>query len=111
MPDYIEVHSTTDSMEEADKICTAAAEARLVACTQVMGPIKSTYWWKGKIERAEEYFMMMKTTRGKFSALARLIRANHSYEVPEIVAVPILEGTEDYLACISAETQASGEPA
>lgn len=111
MLDYIEVHSTTNSEDEADKICTAAVEARLVACTQVMGPIKSTYWWKGKIERTEEYFMMMKTTRDKFDALARLIRANHSYEVPDIVAVAILEGTEDYLACISAETQASGGPA
>ena len=111
MPEYIEVHSTTNSIDEADRICTAAVEARLVACTQVVGPIKSTYWWKGKIERTEEYFLMMKTTQDKFSALVRLIRENHSYEVPDIVAVPILDGFEDYLACISAETRESGEPA
>ncbi len=54
---------------------------------------------------------MMKTTRDKFAALAALIRANHSYEVPDIVAVPILDGSEDYLAWISSETQDSGGPA
>lgn len=111
MPEYIEVHSTTDSKDEADKICAAAVESRLAACAQVLSPLRSTYWWQGKIERADEYFLMMKTTRDKFEALARLIRENHSYEVPDIVAVPILEGSADYLAWISAETQESGEPA
>jgi periplasmic divalent cation tolerance protein len=112
MPDYIEVRSTTDSQEEADKICAAVVEeARLAACAQVSGPIRSTYWWQGKIERAEEYFLTMKTTRDKFSVLAQVIRQNHSYDVPDIVAVPIIEGTDDYLGWISAETQAPGAPA
>lgn len=111
MPEYIEVHSTTDSKDEADKICAAAVESRLAACAQILAPLRSTYWWQGKIERADEFFLMMKTTRDKFEALARLIRENHSYEVPDIVAVPILEGSADYLAWISAETQESGEPA
>jgi len=108
MADYIEVHSTTDSREEADKICAAVVAARLAACAQVSGPIRSTYWWQGKIERADEYFLMMKTTRDRFAELARVIRANHSYDVPDIVAVPILDGTEDYLEWISAETQERG---
>jgi periplasmic divalent cation tolerance protein len=111
MPDYVEVHSTTNSQEEADKICAAVVEARLAASAQVAGPIRSTYWWQGKIERAEEYFLTMKTTRDKFSVLAQVIRQNHSYEVPHIVAVPIIEGTGDYLAWISAETRAPGAPA
>lgn len=102
---YIEVHSTTDSKGEADRICAGAVESRLAACAQVSGPIRSTYRWRGKIERADEYFLMMKTTSDKFAALARLIREIHSYEVPDIVAVPILHGTEDYLAWISAETR------
>src|SRR5262245_29652577 len=102
MPEYIEVHSTTASKDEADKICAAAIESRLVACAQILAPLRSTYWWKGKIEQADEYFLMMKTTRDKFEALARLIRENHSYEVPDIVAVSLVEGTADYLACISA---------
>lgn len=111
MPDYIEVRSTTDSLEEADKICAAVVEARLAACAQVAGPIRSTYWWQGKIERAEEYFLMMKTTRDRFGDLARVIRENHSYDVPDIVAVPIIDGTADYLGWISAETQEPGAPA
>jgi len=108
---YIEVRSTTDSREEADKICAAVLEARLVACAQVSSPIRSSYWWQGKIERAEEYFLAMKTTRDKFNAVARVIRENHSYDVPDIVAVPIVEGTADYLGWISAETQERGASA
>lgn len=111
MPDYIEVRSTTDSREEADKICDAVVEARLAACAQVSGPIRSTYWWQGKIERADEYFLTMKTTRDRFSKLAQVIRENHSYDVPDIVAVPIVDGTHDYLEWISSETRESGASA
>jgi periplasmic divalent cation tolerance protein len=111
MSDYIEVHSTVDSLEAARKICAAVVEARLAACAHVSGPIRSTYWWQGVIERADEYSLTMKTTRPNFTELSRVIRDNHPYETPDIVAVPILEGTEDYLAWISAETRGSGESA
>jgi len=73
--------------------------------------MRSTYWWKGKVERADEYFLMMKTTVEKFDDLARVIRANHSYEVPDIVAVSISDGIADYLGWISAETQERDAPA
>lgn len=111
MPDYIEVRSTTDSREEADAICTAVVEARLAACAQVSGPIRSTYWWHGKIERSDEYFLAMKTTRDQFDELARLIRASHSYDVPDIVAVPIIDGAADYLDWINSETRQPGSSA
>ena len=111
MPEYIEVHSTTDSREEADKICAAVVEARLAACAQVFGPMRSTYWWKGKVEKADEFFLMMKTTEDKFAGLARVIRENHSYEIPDIVAVSITDGLADYLGWISAETREQGGPA
>ncbi len=111
MTEYIEVHSTTNSREEADKICAAVVRARLAACAQISNTIRSSYWWRGKIEQADEYFLIMKTTRDKFGELARVIRENHSYETPDIVAVPILEGSEDYLAWISAETRESGASA
>jgi periplasmic divalent cation tolerance protein len=110
MSEYIEVHSTTNSREEADKICAAVVEARLAASAQVIGPIRSNYWWQGSVQRAEEYFLLMKTRRERFGELAQLIRANHSYEVPNIIAVPIVEGTEDYLGWISSETRASAGP-
>jgi periplasmic divalent cation tolerance protein len=111
MSEYIEVHSTTNSREEADKICAAVVDARLAASAQVIGPIRSNYWWQGSVQRAEEYFLLMKTRRERFAELARLIRTNHSYEVPNIIAVPIVDGTEDYLRWISSETRASAEPA
>jgi periplasmic divalent cation tolerance protein len=111
MPEYIEVHATANSKDEADRISAAVVESRLAACAQVTSPIRSRYWWQGKIEQADEYFIVMKTTRDKFPALARLIRANHSYEVPEIVAVPIVDGSEEYLAWISAETTEHGASA
>lgn len=111
MPDYIEVHSTTKSPEEAERICAAVVEARLAAAAQVTAPIRSTYRWKGKVERTQEYFLMMKTTTDKFEALAKVIRENHSYDVPNIIAVPIVKGTEDYLRWISSETRAPGGPA
>jgi periplasmic divalent cation tolerance protein len=110
MPEYIEVHSTTDSREEADKICAAVVDARLAACAQVLGPMRSVYWWKGKVERADEFFLMMKTTEDKFADLARVIRANHSYEVPDIIAVSITDGLADYLGWVSAETREPGGP-
>jgi periplasmic divalent cation tolerance protein len=111
MPEYIEVHSTTSSREEADRIVAAVVEARLAACAQVVGPIRSTYWWQGKIESADEYFLMMKTTGDRFPELSRLIREHHSYEVPDIVAVSITDGIADYLGWISEETQERGASA
>lgn len=105
MPEYIEVHSTTDSREEADRIAAAVVEGRLAACAQVTAPIRSTYWWQGEIEESDEYLLLMKTTRDLFGELARVIRENHSYEVPDIVAVPIVEGNDDYLGWVRAETR------
>ena len=62
---------------------------------------------RGKVERADEYFLAMKTTRDRFTELTQVIRANHSYEVSDIVAVPIIEETDDYLEWISSETRVS----
>lgn len=109
MQEYIEVHSTTRSRDEAEKICTAVVEARLAACAQVSGPIQSTYWWQGKIERSEEFFLTMKTTADRFDEIAQVIRDNHSYEIPDIVSVPLISGIADYLRWISAETRAPDE--
>lgn len=77
MPRYIEIRSTTSSREEAEKISVAMLTARLVACVQISGPVQSSYWWKGKIERAEEFFLTMKTTSDRFNEVAQVIRENH----------------------------------
>jgi periplasmic divalent cation tolerance protein len=102
---HVEVHVTAASPEEAEGIVAAAVEGRVAACAQISGPIKSTYWWKGNVERAEEWLVALKTTLDNLDELTAVVRANHSYEVPEIVAVPIVGGLGEYLSWITAETQ------
>jgi len=65
---------------------------RVAACAQVVGPIRSTYWWKGKVEEAEEWLLMMKTRRGLFSSLEKEIKGPPSIRSPEIIALPIVAG-------------------
>ncbi|GLX09440.1 divalent-cation tolerance protein CutA [Microbispora sp. NBRC 16548] len=100
----IEVRITTSSRHEADQIASTAVARRLAACAQVVAPISSTYWWAGEVQQAEEWLVLMKTTADRFEDLAACVRELHSYEVPEIVAVPIVQGTPDYLEWIRRET-------
>ena len=104
MSDFIQVTTTASTKEEAAKIAAALLEQRLAACAQVVGPIESRYWWKGAIEQSTEWLCILKTLRGKFSAVEAAIRENHSYEVPEIVACPIEIGSEPYLQWLRSET-------
>ena len=101
---YLQVHTTTDSRELALKIARSTVEARLAACAQVVGPIASTYRWQGFVEQADEWLLLLKTTRERFAALAEHIRGEHTYETPEILAFPVEAGSADYLRWISAET-------
>lgn len=111
MTSHVEVHVTAGSLEEAEKIVTAAVEGRAAACAQISGPITSTYWWQGKVERSEEYLILMKTAKSRLDELVTVVRAAHSYDTPEIVAVPIEGGLADYLNWITEETavRAPGE--
>jgi periplasmic divalent cation tolerance protein len=102
--EHVQVHTTTDSRELALKIARSAVEARLAACAQVVGPIASTYRWQGFVEQADEWLILLKTTRERFDGLAEHIRGEHTYETPEILAFPVVAGSEDYLQWISAET-------
>ncbi|MEM2104090.1 MAG: divalent-cation tolerance protein CutA [Candidatus Bathyarchaeia archaeon] len=91
---------TASSKEEAEKISEILLNEKLVACVNIMGPVYSSFWWMGKIDKAEEHLILMKTKRGLFNKLSKRVKAIHSYKVPEIIAVPILEGSEDYLKWI-----------
>lgn len=101
----------TPTQAEAEGIGIKVLEERLAAGIQISGPVQSSYWWRGSVERATEYLLVMKTTRGKYDQLVRVIRSRHSYEIPEIVVISIHDGSDDYLAWISEETRGSGEPA
>jgi periplasmic divalent cation tolerance protein len=102
--EYLQVQTTTDSRAEAMELGRSAVQARLAACAQVAGPVASTYWWEGGIERAEEWLVLLKLPAARFSELAAFITERHSYDEPEIVAIPIVAGTATYLSWISEET-------
>ncbi|HEY2578914.1 MAG TPA: divalent-cation tolerance protein CutA [Streptosporangiaceae bacterium] len=101
---YLQVQTTTDSRAEAVELGRAAVEARLAACAQVAGPVASTYWWEGGIERAEEWLVLLKTPADRFDELTTFLTERHSYDEPEIVALPIVAGSASYLSWIREET-------
>jgi len=102
---YIQVSTTVEKKEDADRIAKILVETRVAACVQVIGPIRSTYWWKGKVEEASEWLCVMKTREELYSDLEASLKAVHPYQVPEIVAVPLTKGSEGYLRWIEEETK------
>jgi periplasmic divalent cation tolerance protein len=97
MREFIVVYVTAGSLAEADRLAQGLVEERLAACVNRIGPIQSVYRWEGKVEQSEEQLLIIKTERGLFSALEKRVRELHSYSVPEIVALPIIDGSQDYL--------------
>jgi len=102
---YIQVSTTVERKEDADRIARTLVEKRAAACAQVIGPIRSTYWWKGRLEEATEWLCVMKTREDLYADLEASLKATHPYEVPEIVAVPVTKGSEAYLRWIEEETK------
>jgi periplasmic divalent cation tolerance protein len=95
--DPIVVFMTAANGEEATRLADMLVGAHLAACVQILPEMESVYRWEGKIERQAEVLLIAKTTRGKFDELEREVRALHSYDTPEIVAVPIVTGSAPYL--------------
>lgn len=105
MSDYYQVATTTETEDDAKKIAATVVEKRLAACAQIVGPISSTYWWKDKIETAGEWLCLMKTRRDRYEALEQAIREIHPYEEPEIIATPIVAGSQGYLGWLNREVR------
>ncbi len=106
MTDKIVVFVTCASLRQARKIARTLVDRRLAACGNVIqAPLESLYRWKGKVESAREFLLILKTSRGRFGALATAIRSLHSYQVPEIVALPVVEGSREYLAWVAASVR------
>src|SRR5271154_588270 len=102
MTDEIIVLVTCASRKEARLIAKSLVARRLAACVQQIGEtVHSTYRWKGKIESAKEFLLLIKTTRKRFSAVSNVVKELHSYEVPEIIALRIEGGSRDYLKWIT----------
>ena len=104
MTDYIQVITTTNTEEEARKIQRLLIEERAAACVQIIGPISSLYWWEGKIEEAKEWICLAKARSEYYQRIESLIKKNHPYTVPEILAIPVAAGNKDYLAWINEVT-------
>jgi periplasmic divalent cation tolerance protein len=97
MQQFIIIYVTVGSTTEASRLAHALVEERLAACVNQIGPIQSVYRWEGKLEQSEEQLLIIKTRKELFPALERRVRELHSYSVPEIVALPIIDGSPDYL--------------
>ncbi len=102
---YLQVQTTTDSRAEAIELSRLAVEARLAACAQVTGPITSTFWWDDGVQREEEWLVLLKLPAEKYEELQTFLAERHSYDEPEIIAVPIVAGSAAYLDWVSEETR------
>src|SRR5688500_12431833 len=92
----IQIITTTPTRELAEAIALTLVQERLAACVQIEGPIQSTYRWQGRIEQDQEWRIAAKTVQSRFEQVEAVIRKLHSYDVPEILAVPILRGSDAY---------------
>lgn len=107
MSDAVVVFSTCANRKEAQKIARAIVEDRLAACVQLLPPIQSIYRWQGNVEQSREVLMLFKTTAAQFPALEKRIAELHSYDTPEIIAVPVVAGAEKYLAWLRGAGQSA----
>ena len=100
MSGHIVVFTTAGSEEEAKKISQGLVQKKLAYCVNTIPSIQSTYHWEGKLCVDKELLLIIKTQEKKFTALKTWILENHSYDVPEVIALPITQGSADYLKCI-----------
>jgi periplasmic divalent cation tolerance protein len=106
---YVIVLVTTATKQEAEKIAQHLLKQKLIACANIIGPVSSLFHWSGKTETAEEYLIFMKSRRDLFDKLMETVKALHSYEVPEILVLPIFGGSEAYLAWLGSCLQQTNQ--
>ncbi|MCG3147689.1 MAG: Divalent-cation tolerance protein CutA [Verrucomicrobiae bacterium] len=106
MSRYVIGFVTCSSRAEARRLARAVLNAKLAACVNILSGIESRYWWQGKLERGEEFLLLIKTTRDQTKAIMQIIKANHSYDVPEIIFTPIAVGERRYLKWLASSVAA-----
>lgn len=97
----IVIFVTASNKIEADKIAEALVEKKLAACVNIINGVESVFWWENKVDRASEVLLIIKSSRDKFAQISETVKALHSYEVPEIIALPITDGYKPYLDWIN----------
>jgi len=96
---------TTSSEEEAQKIAESLVNHKKAACVNIVPRVDSLFWWEGKLESARESLLVVKTKASLFPAIVEIVKSMHSYEVPEIIALPMIAGNEDYLKWLDTACQ------
>ena len=99
---YIVIFVTTSSKKEAQKISVSLIKAKLAACVNIVDKVDSVFLWENKVQKAKEFLLMIKSTKAKFTQVKKLIKSLHSYEVVEIIGLPIIAGDKPYLRWIDA---------
>ena len=106
---YVVVIMTTSNKEEAEKIVRSLLKEKLIACANIVGPVSSLFWWQEKIDEENEFLVFMKSHKSLFKKLSEKVTEIHSYDVPEIIAFPIIEGSPPYLDWLKTSLQPVSE--
>ncbi|MDR0677747.1 MAG: divalent-cation tolerance protein CutA [Holosporaceae bacterium] len=101
---FVIVLTTIETKQQAEVLTKKILEKKLAACIQIQ-KIQSRYWWNGKIERSDEYLLAIKAPANLFAEISNFIKKNHSYETPEIVQIPVTDGSKEYLDWIRETTE------
>ena len=104
MEQVLIVMTNLPNAQAASTLASALVEARLAACVNLLPAVQSVYRWQGKVERATEMTLLIKTTQRHYAALEAAIRAAHPYDLPEVIALPVTAGLPSYLQWVDAET-------
>ncbi|NOZ58493.1 MAG: divalent-cation tolerance protein CutA [Euryarchaeota archaeon] len=102
---YAVIYITAKDAEEARSIARKLVEERLAACANIIEKVTSFYWWRGRIEEDEEALIILKTLRKKVPAVVERVKQLHSYQVPEVIALEVVEGSPEYLRWLEEETR------
>ncbi len=107
VPLVLQVQTTVGDPADADRLAELLVDGGLAACAQVIGPVRSRYRWRGVIELAEEWLLLVKTTAAAWPRVEQAIREGHPYDEPELIAVPVQEGSAGYLEWVAGEVSAA----
>lgn len=106
---HIVVFVTTTDRKEAERISQSLLNEKLIACANIIGPVHSFFWWAGKVEKAEEHIVLMKSRSDLFEKISERVKALHTYDIPEIIALPIKLGSLEYLKWIDSSLKHANE--
>jgi periplasmic divalent cation tolerance protein len=105
MSKFVQISTTTEKKHDAERISAVLVQKRLAACVQIIGPVKSTYWWENAVKTGEEWICLVKTKKSLIKKVEAEVFAIHPYEVPEFVVTPVLTGSDSYLKWLGSEIQ------